>query len=56
MNAAARVMQPVRCAATHFKTSTLLLQHAANYTAHAITGTTSAAHGTARAPLQPHLH
>ena len=26
------------------------------YTAHASTGTTSAAHSTARAPLQPHLH
>jgi hypothetical protein len=30
MNAAARLMQPLRCAATHFKTSNRFLQHASN--------------------------
>jgi hypothetical protein len=30
MNAAARVMQPLRCAATHLKTSHRFLQHASN--------------------------
>ena len=30
MNAAARLMQPLRCAATHLKTSKQLLQHASN--------------------------
>ncbi len=30
MNAAARLMQPLRCAATHLKTSQCLLQHASN--------------------------
>jgi hypothetical protein len=57
MNAAARLMQPLRCAATHLKTSHRFLHHArVKHTAHASTGTTSAAHSTARAPLQPHLH
>ena len=57
MNAAARLMQPLRCAATHFKTSHRFLHHArVKHTAHASTGTTSAAHSTARAPLQQHLH
>ncbi len=56
MNAAVRLMQPLRCGATHLKTSQRCLQHASYHTAHASTGTTSAAHSTARAPLQPHLH
>jgi hypothetical protein len=56
MNAAARLMQPLRCAAMHLKTSYRFLQHASKHTAHASTGTTSEAHSTARAPLQPHLH
>ena len=30
MNAAARLMQPLRCAATHLKTSNRFLQHASN--------------------------
>ena len=30
MNAAARLMQPLRCAATHLKTSQRFLQHASN--------------------------
>jgi hypothetical protein len=30
MNAAARLMQPLRCAATHLKTSHRFLQHASN--------------------------
>jgi hypothetical protein len=30
MNAAARLMQPLRCAATHLKTSQCLLQHVSN--------------------------
>jgi hypothetical protein len=30
MNAAARLMQPLRCAATHLKTSNRLLQYASN--------------------------
>ena len=50
MNAAARLMQPLRCAATHLKTSHRFLHHArVKHTAHASTGTTSAAHSTARA-------
>jgi hypothetical protein len=54
MNAAARLMQPLRCAATHLKTSNCFLQHASN------TQRTQAlarqAQRTARAPLQQHLH
>jgi hypothetical protein len=57
MNAAARLMQPLRCAATHLKTSHRFLHRArVKHTAHASTGTTSAAHSTARAQLQQHLH
>ncbi len=60
MNPAARLMQPLRCAATHLKISQRLLQHASNKQGtqkkFASTGTKSAAHSTARAPLQPHLH
>jgi hypothetical protein len=61
INAAARFMKPLRCAATHLKTSTRFLQHAfpaarVKHTEQTSTGTTSAAHSTARAPLQPHLY
>jgi hypothetical protein len=57
MNVAARLMQPLQCAATHLKTSHRFLHHSrVKHTAHASTGTTSAAHSsTARAPLQQHL-
>jgi hypothetical protein len=58
MNAEARLMQTTRCAATHLKRSHRLLQHASNTGRgeDASSGTASAAHSTARAPLQPHLH
>ena len=57
MNCGARLMQPLRCAATNLKTSNRFLHHArVKHTARASTGTTSAAHSTSRAPLQQHLH
>ena len=54
MNAAARLMQPLRCTATHLKISQRFLQHASNV--QHTQALTRQRQRTARAPLQQHLH
>ena len=56
MNAAARLMQPLRCAATHLKTGHRFLHHASvKHTSHASTGKRSAQYSTRAAAAAPAL-
>ena len=56
MNAAARLMQPAAMRSNAPQNHLPFPAARVKHTAHASTGTTSAAHSTARAPLMPHLH
>jgi hypothetical protein len=55
MNAESLLMQPQRYAANTLENQPPFPAARVKHTAHASTGTTSAAHSTAHTPLQPHL-
>ena len=56
INAAARLMQPLRCAATHLKIIQRFLQHASNTQSTQALAREVHSTLTARASRQPHLH